>query len=77
MRLGALNFRAFEPKRVPIASAALSDEDFKPRFEQKGVDRRLGLDIAAYAADRSVDRVILVTGDTDCLPIMKRSRTAL
>ena len=33
-------------------------------------------DIATYAADRSVDRVILVTGDTDCLPIMKRARTA-
>ena len=76
VRLGTLKFRGFEPKRVPIASAALSDEDFKPRFEQKGVDMRLGLDIAAYAADRSVDRVILVTGDTDCLPVMKRARTA-
>ena len=61
---------------VPIASAAVSDEDFRPRFEQKGVDMRLGLDIAGYAADRSVDRVILVTGDTDCLPVMKRARTA-
>ena len=28
------------------------------------------------AADRSVDRIILVTGDTDCLPVMKRARTA-
>ncbi len=37
---------------------------------------RLGLDIAACAADRSVDRVNLVTGDTDCLPVMKRARTA-
>ncbi len=76
VRLGTLKFRGFEPKRVPIASAALSDEDFKPRFEQKGVDMRLGLDIASYAADRSIDRVILVTGDTDCLPVMKRARAA-
>ena len=76
VRLGTLKFRGFEPKRVPIDPAALSDEDFKPRFEQKGVDMRLGLDIAAYAADRSVDRVILVTGDTDCLPVMKRARVA-
>ena len=75
VRLGTLKFRGFEPKRVPITSAALSDEDFKPRFEQKGVDMRLGLDIASYAADRSIDRVILVTGDTDCLPVMKRART--
>ena len=76
VRLGTLKFRGFEPRRIPIASAALSDEDFKPRFEQKGVDMRLGLDIASYAADRSINRVILVTGDTDCLPAMKRARSA-
>ena len=76
VRLGTLKFRGFEPRRVPIASAVLSDEDFRPRFEQKGVDMRLGLDIASYAADRSVDRVVLLTGDTDCLPVMKRARTA-
>ena len=76
VRLGTLEFRGFEPKRIPIVADALSDDDFKPRFEQKGVDMRLGLDIASYAADRSVDRIILVTGDTDCLPVMKRARTA-
>lgn len=76
VRLGTLKFRGFEPKRVPITSTVLSDEDFKPRFEQKGVDMRLGLDVASYAADRSIDRVILITGDTDCLPVMKRTRTA-
>ena len=76
VRLGTLKFRGFEPKRIPIVADALSDDDFKPRFEQKGVDMRLGLDIASYAADRSVDRIILVTGDTDCLPVMKRARTA-
>ncbi|MCY3877921.1 MAG: NYN domain-containing protein [Rhodobacteraceae bacterium] len=76
VRLGTLKFRGFEPKRTPIASATLSDEDFKPRFEQKGVDMRIGLDIASYADDRSIDKIILVTGDTDCLPAMKRARTA-
>ena len=76
VRLGTLKFRGFEPRRIPIASAQLSDGDFKPRFEQKGVDMRLGLDIASYAADRSIDRIILVTGDTDCLPVMKRARAA-
>ncbi len=76
VRLGTLKFRGFVPKRIPIVTDTLSDNDFKPRFEQKGVDMRLGLDIASYAADRSVDRVILVTGDTDCLPVMKRARRA-
>lgn len=76
VRLGTLKFRGFVPKKVPISSQRLSDEDFRPRFERKGVDMRLGLDIATYAVDRSVDRVVLITNDTDCLPIMKRARTA-
>ncbi len=76
VRLGTLKFRGFVLKRSRTTSSALSDDDFKPRFEQKGVDMRLGLDVASYAADRSVDRVILVTGDTDCLPVMKRARAA-
>ena len=37
---------------------------------------RLGLDIASYAANRSLDRIILITGDTDCLPAMKLARIA-
>lgn len=76
VRYGTLKFRGFIPKKIPIASSAASDEDFKPRFEQKGVDMRLGLDIATYATNRSVDRIILITGDTDCLPVMKLARTA-
>ena len=76
VRLGALKFRGFEPTRVSIAPDTLSDDDFRPRFEQKGVDMRLGLDIATYASDRSVDRIVPVTGDTDCLPVMKRARTS-
>ncbi len=74
VRLGTLKFRGFVPKRYPIASQKLSDNDFKPKFEQKGVDMRLGLDIATYARSRAVDRIILVTGDTDCLPVMKLAR---
>ena len=50
VRLGTLKFRGFEPRRIPIDSDALTDADFRPRFEQKGVDMRLGLDIASYAA---------------------------
>ena len=75
VRLGVLKFRGFVPKKIPLSTSALSDKDFKPRFEQKGVDR-LGLDIATYSANRSVERIILITGDTDCSPAMKLARTA-
>ncbi|QQO37483.1 NYN domain-containing protein [Bradyrhizobium diazoefficiens] len=74
IRKGVLKFRGFKPKKIPVAAAELKDEDFSPDFEQKGVDMRIGLDMANFAADRTVDRIILVTGDTDCVPAMKNCR---
>jgi uncharacterized LabA/DUF88 family protein len=74
VRRGVLKFRGFKPRRIPIADKPLTDDDFKPDFEQKGVDMRIGLDIANHAATKSVDRIILISGDTDCLPAMKHAR---
>lgn len=74
IRLGVLKFRGFKPKKIPVAKSPLTDEDFKPDFEQKGVDMRIGLDIASYAAKRVVSRIILISGDTDCVPAMKLAR---
>ena len=59
-----------------MASHTLTDADFKPDFEQKGVDMRIGLDIAKFAKTRSVDRIALISNDTDCLPAMKHARIA-
>ena len=75
VRLGILKFRGWVPKKIPIESAAkLTDSDFKPNFEQKGVDMRIGLDMANYASNRSVDLIALMTNDTDCIPAMKYAR---
>ena len=74
VRRGVLKFRGFKPKKIPIATAELKDEDFAPDFEQKGVDMRIGLDMANFSSDKSVDRIILISGDTDCLPAMKHCR---
>lgn len=77
VRRGVLKFRGFKPKKIPIAPiTALTDTDFGPDFEQKGVDMRIGLDMANYSKEKSVDRIILLTNDTDCLPAMKHCRTA-
>lgn len=59
-----------------MAPASLTDADFEPIFEQKGVDMRIGLDIAAYSDSRAVDRIILVSADTDCVPALKYGRRA-
>ncbi len=74
VRLGTLKFRGWEPKSIPVSPETLKDDDFKPRFEQKGVDMRIGLDIALHADNRLVDRIVLVTADTDCVPAMKHAR---
>jgi uncharacterized LabA/DUF88 family protein len=76
VRRGVLKFRGFKPRKTPVAPSSLTDADFEPLFEQKGVDMRIGLDIAAYSDNHSVERIILVSGDTDCVPALKYGRRA-
>lgn len=77
VRKGVLKFRGFVPKKTPVSpNSNLTDDDFTPVFEQKGVDMRIGLDIANYAQRRSVDRILLVSNDTDCIPALKLARIA-
>jgi len=75
VRRGTLGFRGWRPKNVPLQGGApLTDADFEPIFEQKGVDMRIGLDIATFSERQSVERVVLVSGDTDMIPAMKHAR---
>jgi uncharacterized LabA/DUF88 family protein len=74
VRRGTLGFRGWRPKHTPIAGAALTDADFTPIFEQKGVDMRIGLDIATFAERQSIERILLVSADTDMIPAMKQAR---
>jgi uncharacterized LabA/DUF88 family protein len=76
VRLGVLKFRGFKPKSTPISERPLSDQDFYPDFEQKGVDMRIGLDIANFCETKAVQRIVLITNDTDCIPAMKYARRA-
>jgi uncharacterized LabA/DUF88 family protein len=41
---------------------------------QKGVDIRIGLDMAWIALKRIADALVLVTGDSDFVPVMKFAR---
>ena len=52
----------------------IKDEDFVPNFEQKKVDVMIGLDVAWLASKKIVDRLILVSGDTDFIPVLKFAR---
>lgn len=74
VRRGVLKFRGWKPKSLPVAPRSLTDADFKPDFEQKGVDMRIGLDMATYCRSKAVERLLLITNDTDCIPAMKYAR---
>jgi len=54
--------------------ADLTDGDFTLAVRQKGVDMRIGLDIASLALKRQVDTIILVAGDADFVPAAKLAR---
>lgn len=69
-RIGESATRAF--KKDPAKT--LEARDLVPDIVQKGVDVRIGLDVAALALKRLVDTVILVTGDADMIPAMRLAR---
>ena len=52
----------------------LTDTDFVPALRQKGVDMRIGLDIASITLKRQAETIILVSGDSDFVPAAKLAR---
>lgn len=61
-------------KNLVQAPRPLDMPDLKPDFIQKRVDMKIGLDVAWMASKRIVERLILVTADTDFIPAMKFAR---
>jgi uncharacterized LabA/DUF88 family protein len=60
--------------RGDIDTSGLADTDFIPDLHQKGVDMRIGLDIASITLKRQADTIILVSGDSDFVPAAKLAR---
>lgn len=52
----------------------LKPEDFILTITQKGVDMRIGLDIASMAYKKQVSKIILISGDSDFVPAAKLAR---
>ena len=69
-RIGESATRSFKQDPTKVLAA----QDLVPDLVQKGVDMRIGLDIAALALKRLVTTVILVTGDADMIPAMRFAR---
>jgi len=78
-RAGELSFdgwkiKSFATKEIAKTGRPLREEDFAPDLKQKRVDMKIGLDVAWLASKGIVDRLILVTGDSDFVPAMKFAR---
>jgi uncharacterized LabA/DUF88 family protein len=52
----------------------LEEDDLVPDLKQKGVDMKIGLDVAWLASKSIVERIVLVTSDSDFIPAMKFAR---
>jgi len=52
----------------------LTDNDFVYDLQQKGVDIKIGIDIASLAIQRMVNKIILISGDSDFVPAAKLAR---
>lgn len=52
----------------------LTENDFDLDIQQKGVDMKIGLDIASIAYKKLVDQIILIAGDSDFVPAAKHAR---
>ncbi|HTN10727.1 MAG TPA: NYN domain-containing protein [Acetobacteraceae bacterium] len=83
LRLGHLSEDAgwaLRPERLKallkgdIAVANLADDDFFYDVKQKGVDMRVGVDIASLAFKHQVDQIVLIAGDADFVPAAKLAR---
>src|SRR2546427_2126641 len=55
-------------KSMMKSPRAPSPRDIVPHLEQKGVDLRIGLDIARLALREMVDIIVVVSGDSDLVP---------
>ena len=57
-----------------LAFSDLTENDFYLELDQKGVDMKIGLDIASMAYKHQVDKIILISGDSDFVSAAKLAR---
>jgi uncharacterized LabA/DUF88 family protein len=78
MRYGELFHEGWRLKKKILdklgPSVEISAGDIEPNIRQKGVDMRIGLDIASLTLKKHVQVIVLATADSDFIPAMKFAR---
>ena len=64
VRLGELSFDGWKQDLH-------NPRTYKPDFKQKGVDMKVGLDMASMATKKIVDKIVLIAGDSDFISPIK------
>jgi hypothetical protein len=57
-----------------VQIADLKESDVFVELRQKGIDMKIGVDIASMALKKFVDRIVLISGDSDFVPAAKLAR---
>lgn len=71
VRLGELSFDGWSEVKKTDPATGVETTDYVPKLRQKGVDMKVGLDMAYMALKHTVDKVVLVAGDSDFVAPMK------
>jgi uncharacterized LabA/DUF88 family protein len=71
-QIDEIQFR--ELQRIIKTWQEIGEQDVYLELRQKGVEMRIGLDIAGMTLKRQVDTIVLVTGDSDFVPAAKLAR---
>ncbi len=78
LRFGDLSHEGWRLKSKVMRKAGpqitIDASDIEPSIHQKGVDMRIGLDIASLTLKKHVQAIVLVTADSDFIPAMKFAR---
>lgn len=71
IRLGELSFDGWNSKQTVDDATGTVITEYSPIFHQKGVDIKVGLDMAWMALKHTCDKIILVAGDSDFIAPIK------
>jgi len=79
LRMGETSFNGWQVKPKALLAAQggqmpVTEAELQPKINQKGVDMRIGMDMAALTLKHHVKVIVLVTGDSDFVPAMKFAR---
>ena len=70
--LSGKNLKELLAKKIELSE--LTKNDVQYDATQKGVDMKIGLDIASMAFKRQVRQIVLISGDSDFVPAAKLAR---